>query len=205
MASAAKNNSIDFKNLFDDILKYGQESKNKNNANLDKKLNIFFSILEKELNDLEFRNNSNIKFENGTTKLLNLKLDSLTNLLFMFIDIFNILKNILKNSKKDEILLRIKNLFKKKIIDFSRFINTISGTIMKNSNYSIRQKMINNLFKLQNELNELYKSYDVHLKNLNNSTKKLIRNYSNNITRKQKIANSFQIKNSLLANLTHNS
>ena len=81
-----------------------------NNANLSRKLNIYLSILEKELNDLEVRNISNLEFENGITGL-NLKLDSFGTLLSKFVDV----SHILKISNKDEIFLRIKNLFKKKL------------------------------------------------------------------------------------------
>jgi hypothetical protein len=183
MASAAKNNSIDFKNLFDDILKYGQESKNKNNANLDKKLNIFFSILEKELNDLEFRNISNLKFVNGTTAL-NLKLHSFGNLLNMFVDVVNLFKI----SNKDEIFLRIKNLFKKKIIDFSNFIKIVSVNIMKNSsNNSTKKKTIYDLLRLQNQLYEIYDTYEKQLKNSNKSARNLIKQHNKNIKNKYNI------------------
>ena len=85
-------------------------------------------------------------------------------------------------------------------MDFSNFINTISGTIMENSNYSRRQKMIFDLFKLQNQLNELYDMYVIEFKNSNESAaRKLIKKYSNNIRNKHTRANSFQIKNSFLA------
>jgi hypothetical protein len=180
MSAAAKNNSFDLKKLHDNIIRYGQESNHKNNANLSRKLNIYFNILEKELNDLEFSDISNLKFENETIGL-NLKLDLFENLLGMFVDVFNILKI----NNKDEIFLHIKDLFKKKIINFSKFINTISGSIMKNSNYSIRKEMIYNLFKLQNQLNDLYELYEIHLKNSNKSARNLIKNYSNNIRKKQ--------------------
>ena len=197
MAEAAKNNP-DFNKLHQNIIKKGEELKSNhmNNANLSEKLNIYLSILEENLNDLEFRNISNLKFENGTTGL-NLKLDSFGTLLSMFVDVLNILKI----SNKEGIFLRIKNLFKTKIIDFSKFIYNISGTIMKNSNYSNRQKMINNIFKLQNKLNDLYELYEVHLKNSNNSTKNLMKKYSNNINNKHTKATSFQIRNSFLAKI----
>ena len=183
MATAAKNNS-DFNKLHKNIIKKGkeQESNHINNANLSTKLNIYLSTLEKELNDLEFRNISNLKFENGTTGL-NIKLNSFENLLFGFVDVMNILKI----SNKDEIILRIKNLFKKKIIDFSKFINTVSGSIMTNSNHSNRKKMIFDLFKLQNQLNDLYELYVIHFKNSNESARNLIKKHTNNIKKKNSI------------------
>jgi hypothetical protein len=171
--AAAKNNSIFLTELQQNIIKKGMDSTNQNNANLNSKLSIYLSILEKELNDLEIHNSSN----------LNLKLQNiiikLEELLFMFVDVLNIIK--IRN--KDEIILRLKNLFKKKIIDFSKFINTISESVMKNSN---RIKMILNLLNLQNQLNNLYELYEIHLKNSNVSTKNLIKKHLTNIQNKYK-------------------
>jgi len=88
----------------------------------------------------------------------------------------------LKISNKDDKILHIKNLFKKKIIDLSVSISDISKVIMKNNNSLRRKKMIYNCFILQNQLNTLYEYYEDHFKNSNNSAKKLIKKYSNNIT-----------------------
>ena len=174
MASAAKNNS-DLRKLYDNIslVQKSQESKNSS----------FLSILEKELNDLEFRNICNLKFENGTTGL-NLKLDSFGNLLDMFVDVVNLFKI----SNRDEIFLRIKNLFKKKIIDFSKFIKIVSGNIMRNSsNRYTKKKTILDLLKLQNQLNEIYDIYEIQLKNSNKSARNLIKEHNKNIKNKYKI------------------
>ena len=173
MAAAAKNNS-DLNKLYENIFEV-QKSQ-------DSKISRFLSILEEELNHLEFRNISNLKFENGTTGL-NLKLDSFGNLLDMFVDVINLLKI----SNKDEIFLRIKNLFKKKIIDFSKFINIVSGNIMSNSNHSNKRKTIYDLLRLQNQLNEIYDIYERQLKNSNKSARNLIKEHNKNIRNKYKI------------------
>jgi hypothetical protein len=175
MASAAKNNS-DLRKLYDNI-SLVQESQ-------DTKISRFLSILEEELNHLEFRNISNLKFENGTTGL-NLKLDSFGNLLYMFIDTYNIF---IPYYLKDEKFLRIKNLFKKKIIDFSKFINIVSKSIMNNSNHSTKKKTIYDLLRLQNQLYEIYDTYEISLgdKNTNKSARNLINEHNKNIKNKYK-------------------
>ena len=173
MAAAAKNNS-DLNKLYENIFEVQKSQESKSSR--------FLSILEEELNHLEFRNISNLKFENGTTGL-NLKLDSFGNLLDMFVDVINLLKI----SNKDEIFLRIKNLFKKKIIDFSKFINTVSGNIMSNSNHSNKRKTIYDLLRLQNQLNEIYDIYERQLKNSNKSARNLIKEHNKNIRNKYKI------------------
>ena len=173
MAAAAKNNS-DLNKLYENIFEVQKSQESKSSR--------FLSILEEELNHLEFRNISNLKFENGTTGL-NLKLDSFGNLLDMFVDVINLLKI----SNKDEIILRIKNLFKKKIIDFSKFINTVSGNIMSNSNHSNKRKTIYDLLRLQNQLNEIYDIYERQLKNSNKSARNLIKEHNKNIRNKYKI------------------
>lgn len=156
--------------------------KNNKNNDLGHKFDIYLSMLEKELNDLQFHSVNNLKFRNETTKT-NLKLNILENLLISFVDILRILR--IRN--KDDNILRIKILFKKKIIDLSFFINNISKDIMKNNNALKRKKMIYNCFELQNQLNTLYEYYETNLKNLiksnnsNNSAKKLINKYSINI------------------------
>jgi hypothetical protein len=152
---------------------------NKNN-DLGHKFDIYLSMLEKELNDLQFRSVNNLKFKNETTKT-NLKLNILEYLLISFVDILRILK--IRN--KDDNILRIKTLFKKKILDLSIYINQISKDIMKNKDPFERKKMIYNCFVLQNQLNTLYEYYETNLKKLiksnnsNNSTKKLLKEYSN--------------------------
>jgi predicted RNA-binding protein with EMAP domain len=173
MAAAAKNNS-DLNKLYENIFEVQKSQESKSSR--------FLSILEEELNHLEFRNISNLKFENGTTGL-NLKLDSFGNLLDMFVDVINLLKI----SNKDEIFLRIKNLFKKKIIDFSKFINIVSGNIMSNSNHSNKRKTIYDLLRLQNQLNEIYDIYERQLKNSNKSARNLIKEHNKNIRNKYKI------------------
>ena len=173
MAAAAKNNSV-LNKLYENIFEV-QKSQ-------DSKISRFLSILEEELNHLEFRNISNLKFENGTTGL-NLKLDSFGNLLDMFVDVVNLFKI----SNRDEIFLRIKNLFKKKIIDFSKFITTVSGNIMSNSNHSNKKKTIYDLLRLQNQLNEIYDIYEIQLKNSNKSARNLIKEHNKNIKNKYKI------------------
>jgi len=173
MAAAAKNNS-DLNKLYENIFEVQKSQESKSSR--------FLSILEEELNHLEFRNISNLKFENGTTGL-NLKLDSFGNLLDMFVDVINLLKI----NNKDDIFLRIKNLFKKKIIDFSKFINIVSKSIMNNSNHSNKKKTIYDLLRLQNQLNEIYDTYERQLKNSNKSARNLIKEHNKNIRNKYKI------------------
>ena len=169
MAEAAKN-KVYFQKLHQNIINI------KNRSNLSEKFYLYLSRLEQELNDVEYRNVSNLKFENETTKT-NSKLTILEYLLFGFVDVLNMLKI----SNKDDKILHIKNLFKKKIIDLSVSISDISKVIMRNSNAFKRKKMILNCFELQNQLNALYKYYETNLKNSNNSARNLIKKYSNNI------------------------
>lgn len=174
--AAAANNKINLQNLQRTIIN------SNNSSNLSEKLKTYLSNLERELNDLEYRNVSNLQFNKGITGL-NPKLNKLKNFLFGFKDVLHI-----KEISNDEQILRIIKLFKKKIIDFSSFIKIVSEKIMKNTmiEKNTKFKMILDLIKLQEQLNELYKSYELHLKNSNNNTRKLIKNHSNNIRAKLK-------------------
>ena len=168
------NIKVYYSKLYQNILK-----NNKNN-DLGHKFDIYLSMLEKELNDLQFRSVNNLKFKNETTKT-NLKLNILEYLLISFVNILRILQ--IRN--KDDNILRIKTLFKDKFLDLSFSINEISKGIMKNKNALERKKMIYNCFELQNQLNTIYEYYETNLKNLiksnnsNNCTKKIIKVYSN--------------------------
>jgi hypothetical protein len=172
-AAAAAKNKFNFQKLQPNIIN------SQNNANLSEKFNIYLSNLEQELNDLEYRNVSNLQFENGTTGL-NLKLNSLQTLLFSFMDVLDIFKN----SNKDDRILRIKNLFKKKIIDFSVFINKVSEKIMRNILIKNKMRLIYDLLRLQNQLHTLYESYKIFMKNSNVSFIKLIEKHNKNIRNK---------------------
>jgi len=173
MAEVAKN-KVYFRKLHQNIVN------NKNNSKLSEKFDLYLSRLEQELNDLEFRTVSNLNFENDTNKT-NSKLNILEYILFGFVGVLNILEI----GNKDDKILRIKKLFKKKIIDLSFFINDNLKVIIKNTNRLERRlerkKMIMNCYILQDQLNTLYSYYEDNLKNSNNSTKKLFKKYSNNI------------------------
>jgi hypothetical protein len=177
MAAASAKNNSDLRKLYDNI-SLVQKSQ-------DTKISRFLSTLEKELFDLQFHNISNLKFENRITNL-NLMLKSLQELLYMFIDTYNIF---IPYYLKDEKFLRIKNLFKTKFIDFSKLINTGSGNIMRNSsNHNTKKKTIFDLLNLQNELNDIYNMYEISLgdKNTNKSARNLIKGHHKNIENKYK-------------------
>jgi len=171
MAELTKN-KVYFQKLHQNIINL------QNNSSLSVKFESYLSRIEQELNDLEFHNKSNLEFKEGAIRL-NPKLEILEYLLIGFVDVLNMLK--LKIRNKDDKILSIKKLFKKKILDLSSSINNILKNIFKNTNRLERRKIINNCFELQNQLNALYEYYETKLKNSNNSAKKIIQNYSNYI------------------------